>query len=135
MASTLQPSLFLCVLFAAMILILPCQSVSQSDVQISDFSVFDWFRSVKLTWKVTAPEGSDATLEILRSDQEDGPYAVVHEIQLGDKAFIDVITKSYVYIDKKLQVGRKYYYKLSLQGTNQVFGPLRGLASGAPPGT
>jgi len=54
---------------------------------------------------------------------------------LGDREFIDVITKDYSFLDKKLEAGRSYFYKLVLRGTDQSFGPFRGLASGAPPGT
>ena len=80
-------------------------------------------------------EGSYGIFEIYRSDKEEGPYELVQEIKLGDRAFIDVITKTYVFYDKKLKVGGRYYYKLSLREADQVFGPLQGIASGAPPGT
>jgi hypothetical protein len=122
-------------LIAGLVVLLPIAAFSQAEVKISDFKVLDWFRSVKLSWWVTAPEGSDSIFEIYRSDKEEGPYGLVQEIKLGDKQFIDVITKTYVFYDKKLKVGRKYYYKLALRGADQIFGPFRGLASGAPPGT
>jgi hypothetical protein len=108
---------------------------AQSQITISDFRVLDWFKSVKLTWKASAPQGTEGTFEIYRSDKEAGPYALTQEIRLGDKNFIDVITKNYSFLDQKLEVGRSYYYKLALKGTDQTFGPFRGLASGAPPGT
>lgn len=108
---------------------------SQTGVSVSDFKVMDWFKSVRLIWRVRAPEGSDGIFEIYRSDKQDGPYVLVQEIKLGDREFIDAITKTYVFYDKKLKVGRRYYYKLTLHGADQVFGPLQGLASGAPPGT
>jgi len=122
-------------LIAGLVVLLPIAAFSQAEVKISDFNVLDWFKSVKLSWWVTAPEGSEGIFEIYRNDKEEGPYELVQEIELGDKAFIDVIAKTYVFYDKKLKVGRKYYYKLALRGTDQVFGPLQGIASGAPPGT
>ncbi len=122
-------------LIAGLVVLLPIAALSQAEVEISDFKVLDWFKSVKLTWRVTAPDGSDGIFEIYRSDKEEGPYSLVEEIKVGDKQFIDVIAKTYVFYDKKLKVGRRYYYKLALRGADQVFGPFRGLASGAPPGT
>lgn len=122
-------------LIVALVVLLPVAGFSQSGIKVYDFKVMDWFRSVKLTWRVTAPEDSDGLFEIYRSDRADGPYVLVQEIKLGDRKFIDVITKNYVFYDKKLKVGRRYYYKLTLRGADQAFGPLDGLASGAPPGT
>ena len=122
-------------LIVGLVVLFPIAAFSQAEVKISDFKVLDWFKSVKLTWRVTAPEGSDSIFEICRSEKEEGPYELVQEIKLGDKQFIDVIAKTYVFYDKKLKVGRKYYYKLALRGADRVFGPFRGLASGAPPGT
>jgi hypothetical protein len=113
----------------------PVPGSCQEPIQISNFKVLDWFKAVKLTWVVTAPEGSDGTFEIYRSEKEEGPYVIVKEIQLDDKEFFDVIAKNYVLVDKELKVGGKYYYKLSLRGTDEEFGPLKGMASGAPPGT
>ena len=122
-------------LIVALVVLLPVAGFSQTGVTVSDFKVMDWFRSVKLTWRATAPDGSDGIFEIYRSDKENGRYVLVQEIKLDDRKFIDAITKTYVFYDRKLKVGRRYYYKLILRGTDQAFGPLDGLASGAPPGT
>ena len=122
-------------LIVGLVVLLPIAAFSQAEVKISDFKVLDWFKSVKLSWRVTIPEGSDGVFEIYRSDKEEGPYELVQEIKLGDKQFIDVIAKTYVFYDKNAEINRKYYYKLSLHGIDQVFGPLQGIASGAPPGT
>ena len=122
-------------LIVALVVLLPVAGFSQAGVSVSDFKVMDWFKSVKLIWKATAPDGSNGLFEIYRSDKEDGRYVLVQEIKLGDKEFIDVITKNYVFYDKSLKVGHRYYYKLTLRGVDQVFGPLNGHASGAPPGT
>jgi len=122
-------------LIVALGVLLPVAGFSQTGVSVSDFKVTDWFKSVRLIWRATAPEGSDGIFEIYRSDKEEGPYVLVQEIKLGDKEFIDVITKNYVFYDKSLKVGHRYYYKLTLRGVDQVFGPLHGHASGAPPGT
>jgi hypothetical protein len=113
----------------------PALGFAQDQVTVSDFRVLDWFKAVKLTWKASAPPGTEAIFEIYRSDKESGPYSLVQEVKLGDKEFIDIITKDYSFEDKKLEPGRGYYYKLALRGTDQDFGPFRGLASGAPPGT
>ncbi len=122
-------------LMLALIALLPTAGFSQSDITVSDFTVLDWFKAVKLTWKASAPEGTEGVFEVYRSDKEIGPYALVQEIRLGDKEFIDVITKNYSFLDKKVEPGRRYWYKLALRGANQTFGPFQGLASGAPPGT
>ncbi len=122
-------------LVVGLVVLLPIAAFSQAEVEISDFKFVPWFKAVKLTWRATAPEGSDSTFEIYRSEKEEGPYELVQEIELGDKQFIDVIAKTYVFYDKKLKVARRYYYKLAVRGTDQVFGPLEGIASGAPPGT
>ena len=122
-------------LVVASLALLPTAGFSQAQIAVSDFTVLDWFKAVKLTWKASAPEGGEGIFEIYRSDKKDGTYTLVQEIQLGDKQFIDVITKTYSFLDKKLEPGHSYYYKLALRGTDQTFGPFRGLASGAPPGT
>jgi hypothetical protein len=110
-------------------------SSSEPSIVISDFEVSDWFRSVRIIWKAVAPDGAEGLFEIYRSEQEAGPYILVQEIRLGDRKFYDVIKKAYVFYDKQLKVGGRYFYKLILQGTDHVFGPRQGLASGAPPGT
>ena len=122
-------------LMVALIVLLPAAGFPQSNITVSDFKVLDWFKSVKLTWKASAPQGAEGTFEIYRSDKETGPYTLTQEIPFGDRNFIDVITKNYSFLDQKLEVGHSYYYKLALKGTDQTFGPFRGLASGAPPGT
>ncbi len=114
---------------------LPAVCWPQTRIVISDFEVSDWFRSVRVTWKANVPAGADDAFEIYRSEQEAGPYALVQEIRPGDKEFFDVIKQAYVFYDKKLRVGGRYYYKLVLRGSDLVFGPAQGLASGAPPGT
>lgn len=122
-------------LIVALVLLLPVTGFSEEGVSISKFKVQAWFKAVKLTWKAEVPEGSDGLFEIYRSDKRPGPYALVKEVRVGDKKFIDVIKKVYVFYDKKTKVGPKYYYKLTLRGTDQVFGPYQGIASGSPPGT
>jgi hypothetical protein len=122
-------------LIVSLVLLLPVTGFSQEGARISKFKVQDWFRAVKLTWKAEAPEGSEGLFEIYRSDKRPGPYVLVKEIRVGDKKFIDVIKKIYVFYDKKTKIGRKYHYKLTLRGTDQVFGPFQGIASGSPPGT
>jgi hypothetical protein len=118
-----------------LVLLLPVTGFSQTQVTVSHFMVFDWFKSVKLSWRASAGEGADAIFEIYRSDELNGPYVLVQDIKLGDKKFIDIISNTYYFIDKKVEVGRRYYYKMALRGTGQVFGPLDGLACKAPPGT
>lgn len=117
----------------ALVVLLPLAAFSQNGVTVSDFKTVPWYKSVKLSWRVTAAEASDGIFEIYRSDKEEGPYVLVQEIKLGDKKFIDRATKTYVFYDMRLKVGRKYYYKLSLRGADQVFGPVRGIPSGIHP--
>jgi len=123
----LKASFLLVVLF----FLLPTTVFSQTQITVSDFTVLDWFRAVKLTWNASAREGAQGVFEIYRSDKEKGPYILVQEIQLGDKQFIDVITKTYLFLDKKVETGHRYYYKLALRGTDQTFGPFQGLATGS----
>jgi len=118
-------------LIAVLFLLLPTTGFSQTPIVISDFTVLDWFRAVKLTWNASAPGGAEGIFEIYRSDKENGPYTLVQEIRFGDKQFIDVITKTYVFLDKKAEVGHRYYYKLGLRGTDKTFGPFQGLATGS----
>ena len=132
---TFRVSTWVAVGVAISLFLLPMMVPAQSQIAISNFTVLDWFKSVKLTWKASAPAGTEGIFEIYRSNKEGGPYALVQEIRFGDKEFIDVITKNYTFLDQKLEVGRSYYYKLALKGTDLAFGPFRGLASGAPPGT
>jgi hypothetical protein len=114
---------------------LPTVCLPQTDIVISDFEVSDWFRSVRVTWKADFRDGADGVFEIYRSEQEAGPYILIQDIRLGDKKFFDVIKQAYVFYDKALRIGGRYYYKLVLRGSKHVFGPAQGLASGAPPGT
>ena len=122
-------------LIVALVVLLPVAGFSQTGVSVSDFKVTDWFKSVRLTWRATAPEGSDGIFEIYRTDKIRGSYVLVQEIKLGDKKFIHMNSKTYFFFDKKIEVGRRYYYKLSLRGADQVFGPLGGIASGKFPAT
>ena len=122
-------------LIVALVVLLPVAGFSQAGVSVSDFKVMDWFKSVKLIWKATAPEGSDGIFEIYRSDEIRGSYVLVQEIKLGDKKFIHMNSKTYFFFDNKIEVGRRYYYKLTLRGAHQVFGPLGGIASGKFPAT
>jgi hypothetical protein len=118
-------------LVVVLFLLLPTTGFSQTQIAVSEFTVLDWFRAVKLTWKASAPDGAEGIFEIYRSDKENGPYTLVQEIRLGDKQFIDVITKTYSFLDKKAETGHRYYYKLALRGTDQTFGPFQGLATGS----
>jgi hypothetical protein len=122
-------------LIVAVVFLLPLAVFSQARVSVSGFKVQPWYKSVKLTWRATALQDSDTIFEIYRSDKADGPYSLVQEIKLGDKKFIDAATTTYVFFDKNVEVGRKYYYKLSLRGADQVFGPLQGIASETFPAT
>ncbi len=122
-------------LIAALLVLLSQSGFSQSGATISDFEVLKGFKSLKLSWKVSAPEGSKGVLDIYRSNTWGGPYVRIQEIEIGDQRFIDANTKTPFFVDRKLKVRHRYYYKLSLRGTNQELGPLEGLVSGAPPGT
>ena len=132
---TFRVSAWVAVGVAVSFVLLPMMVPAQSQIAISNFTVLDWFKSVKLTWKASAPAGTEGIFEIYRSNKENGPYVLVQEIRFGDKEFIDVITKNYSFLDKKVEPGRRYWYKLALRGADQTFGPFQGLASGAPPGT
>jgi hypothetical protein len=113
----------------------PLVGFSEPGATISGFEVLKGFKSLKLSWKVAAPEGSKGVLEIHRSNTWGGPYVQIKEIEIGDQRFIDVAAKTYFFVDKKVKVRHRYYYKLSLRGTDQELGPVKGLVSGTPPGT
>jgi hypothetical protein len=129
------PWWFVWAVVAAITVSFPLVSQPGSGIVISDFEVSDWFRSVRVLWKAVAPDGAEGFFDIYRSEQEEGPYTLVQEIRLGDKKFYNAIKKAYIFYDKQLKVGGRYFYKLVLRGTDDVFGPSQGLASGAPPGT
>jgi len=135
MMNCLKASPLVLGLMIALVAILPGVGFSQEKVSIHDFYVLDWLKALKLVWKARAPEGAEGTFEVYRSDEVNGPYSLVQETKLGDKEFIDVITKTYLFFDRRLEANHSYYYKLGLRGTNQTLGPLRGLARGGPPGT
>jgi len=122
-------------LVVALATFFPGVGFSQEKVSIYDFYVFNWLKGVKLNWKAAAPEGAEGTFQVYRSDKENGPYSLLQEIKLGDREFIDVITRTYVFFDRKVEPGHSYFYKLGLRGSSQSLGPLRGLARSGPPGT
>jgi hypothetical protein len=131
----LKTLLWVSTLAVALVSLLPAVGFSQEKVSIYDFYVFNWLKAVKLNWKASAPERAEGIFEVYRSDKENGPYSLVQEIKLGDREFIDVITKTYVFFDRRVEANHSYYYKLGLRGTNQTLGPLRGVAQSGPPGT
>jgi hypothetical protein len=135
MSNYLKTALLVLALVVALATFLPGVGFSQEKVSIYDFYVFNWLKAVKLNWKADASEGVGETFQVYRSDKENGPYSLVQEIKLGDKEFIDVITKTYVFFDRKVEPGHSYYYKLGMRGSNQSLGPLQGLARSGPPGT
>ena len=135
MRNYLKTPLWVLTLVAALVASLPGAGFSQEKVSIYDFYVFNWLKSVKLNWKAAGPAGAEGTFQVYRSDKQNGPFLLVQEIKLGDKEFIDVITGTYFFFDRKVEPDHSYYYKLGLRGSNQSLGPLQGLARSGPPGT
>lgn len=123
------------VLIFVLVVFLPLSGFAQTEASVSEFEVLKGFKSLKLNWKVSAPEGSMGVLEIYRSNTWGGPYVRIQEIEIGDQSFIDANTKTYFFVDRNLKARQRHYYKLSVRGTGQELGPLEGLVSGAPPGT
>ena len=135
MTNYLKTLLLALALVVALVTFLPGVGFSQEKVSIYDFYVFNWLKAVKLNWKAAAAEGAEGIFEVYRSDNEGGPYSLLQEIKLGDRQFVDPITGTYVFYDRKAQPDHSYYYKVALRGTNQSLGPLKGLARSGPPGT
>jgi len=125
----------LSILAVTLVFFLPLSGFSQPEVSVSNFKALRSFRAVKLTWEVSAPEDSDGIFEVRRTDTRNGSYVLIQEIKMGDQKFIDVNTEAYFFVDRKLKTEHRYYYKLTLRGTGQEFGPLQGVASNTPPGT
>ncbi len=119
----------------AFLFFLPQYAFTQQDASVSNFKVLKGFKSIKLTWDVSPLLDSKGVLEIYRSSNWGGPYVLIQAIQIGDRTFIDGTTETYFFIDRKVKTRHRYYYKLSVHGTGQEYGPLEGLVSGAPPGT
>jgi hypothetical protein len=133
--SYLRTRFKLSILVVTLAVFLPLSGFSGLEVSVSDFKVIKSFKAIKLTWKVSAPEGSEGVFEVYRTDRRSDPFVRIQEIKIGDQKFIDANTKAYFFLDKKVKPGHRYYYKLTLRGTDREFGPLQGMASKTPPGT
>ena len=117
----------------AMIVLTASASLADEDpagVSISDFKSLPLHRAVELTWKVKAPFTKEVTFQILRSDSfSDGPYKEV--------AIVPYVKENikYTYIDKKVKAKSKYYYKLVVIGSGEIYGPVPGKPFFALPST
>ena len=85
---------------------------------ISEFRALSQFHSVKLIWQSSLPASSAKSFQITRSIYyKDGPYTplAVVEAKEGER--------SYSFLDKEIQSADNYYYKITVEGTGESFGP------------
>lgn len=78
------------------------------------------YKAVKLTWSSSLEGNEAAAFEILRSQAKpEGPYSVVSTLE-GKSG-----VHRYEFVDKNLPVEENYFYKVRIQGTNEVYGPVQ----------
>lgn len=85
---------------------------------VSEFRAFSMFRSVKLIWQSSLPAAAAKSFQITRSIHEkDGPYSPLTSVpaQEGES--------SYNFVDKDISTSDNYYYKITVEGTGETFGP------------
>ncbi|MCA9742404.1 Ig-like domain-containing protein, partial [candidate division KSB1 bacterium] len=93
-----------------------------TSVQLASFSAATQVgNGVKIEW-FTARESNNAGFNVLRSDTEYGKYSRINATLIPTDG-----SGQYAFIDEKVAVGRKYYYKLedvSYSGDRQLHGPI-----------
>lgn len=93
-------------------------AAEEKDSRISEFRAFSQFRSVKLIWKSALPGSVAKSFQIIRSIYYgEGPYVplVTVEAREGED--------SYTFVDKDINAAENYYYKITVEGTGETFGP------------
>jgi len=85
---------------------------------ISEFRAFSQFRSVKLVWQSNLSASDAKSFQISRSIyQKDGPYTPLASVGAKEGE------RSYTFVDKDIQASDNYYYKITVEGTGETFGP------------
>jgi hypothetical protein len=90
---------------------------------VAEFRAFSMFKSVKLVWQSSLPAATTKSFQITRSiDQKDGPYTSLATVEAKEGE------TEYSFTDKSISTSDIYYYKITVEGTGETFGP-----SGAKP--
>jgi len=85
---------------------------------VSEFRAFSMFRSVKLIWQSSVPATAAKSFQIVRSIHEkDGPYTPLTTVPAKEGE------TSYTFTDKDISTSDNYYYKITVEGTGETFGP------------
>ena len=85
---------------------------------VSEFRAFSMFRSVKLIWQSNLPASSAKSFQISRSiDKKDGPYSPLLTVEAKEGE------TNYSFTDKSISTSDNYYYKITVEGTGETFGP------------
>ena len=85
---------------------------------VSEFRAFSMFRSVKLIWQSSVPAVAAKSFQITRSIHEkDGPYTPLTTVPAKEGE------TSYTFTDKDISTSDNYYYKITVEGTGETFGP------------
>lgn len=85
---------------------------------ISEFRAFSQFRSVKLVWQSSLPASAARAFQISRSIYyEQGPYAVIATVEAKEGE------TNYTFVDKDIKSSENYYYRITVEGTGEIFGP------------
>jgi len=85
---------------------------------ISEFRAFSQFRSVKLVWQSSLPASTARAFQISRSIYyEQGPYTVIATVEAKEGE------ASYSFVDKDIRSSENYYYRITVEGTGETFGP------------
>ena len=94
-------------------------------ISLATFTAKAAFRKVILQWK-TETEIDNAGFNILRAETEDGQYAKINSDMILPKGK-SIQGSGYTYIDKNVENGKAYFYKLEdidLNGTSTEHGPV-----------
>ena len=85
---------------------------------ISEFRALSQFRSVKLVWQSDLPAATAKSFQITRSIYyEQGLYTSLAAVEAKEGE------NSYTFVDKEIKSAENYYYKITVEGTGETFGP------------
>lgn len=97
---------------------------------VTGFKAQPLYRAASLTWKIKGQFKQGVAFHILRSDASiEGPYEEVGAVNY------DPSKSSYEYVDKSMGTEVQYYYKLSIDGTGESYGPVSARPYFSPPAT
>ena len=85
---------------------------------VSEFRAFSQFRSVKLVWQSGLPASTAKSFQITRSIfYEQGPYTPLATVEAKEGE------TNCTFVDKEIKSSENYYYKITIEGTGETFGP------------